>query len=169
MLDNATYRRLLGRAGSILRREGAGHGMEAADLVHEAFLRISRSDPPVRFQDAAHLVAVGTTVMRRILIDYSRSSESPKRNRRVALDSEMGVPAEFGEDTMLLYGVLDRLASCDARRYRIVHMRFFSGLGVDEIASALAISSRTVKRDWVSARGWLRREFGLEPTALAAN
>lgn len=158
-LDQTTYKILLRRAASILCRETAAYLFEPADLVHEAFLRIARSVVPVQLRSAAHLVALATIVMRRIMIDHSRSV-SP-------LDCQRSVPIESGNlaaasesTTLVMRDALSRLAEYEERLFRIVEMRVFGGFDVEEIASALDISSRTVKRGWGAARDRLQDMLG---------
>jgi RNA polymerase sigma factor (TIGR02999 family) len=158
-IDESIYQRLRCRARAMLRKETAGHRLEPADLVHEAFLRIAKSRIPVRFQDDGHLVAVATLVMRHILVDQARSETHPGRSRCVPLDLEFPTPSAAADQEQPLNRALERLAACAARPYRVVQLRFFWGLDMDEIASALSVSTRTVKRDWTVARGWLRREL----------
>jgi RNA polymerase sigma factor (TIGR02999 family) len=133
-----------------LRHEAKGHPFEPADLVHEAFLRIARSALPVRLQSTTHLLALVTLVMRRILVDDSRSAKSA-RAKSVPLESD-DLPTRPATDDLVIRDALSRLADCEDRLFRIVEMRFFGGFDIDEIASALDISSRTVKRGWIAAR-----------------
>lgn len=163
MMDESVYRRLRCQATAILRRETSGHSLEPDDLAHEAFLRIARSHTPIRFQGDSHFLAVATVVMRRILIDRARGANSPSRSRCVPLDSDLQLSAQTDTGSGPLHDALRCMASYNARLYRIVEMRFFWGLGIEEVASALSISSRTVKRDWTVARGWLRRELFRPP------
>ncbi|HLK70252.1 MAG TPA: ECF-type sigma factor [Bryobacteraceae bacterium] len=157
-LDESIYNRLRARAEVILRREGRDHKLEADDLLHEAFVRIARSVEPICFQDETHLLAVVTLTMRRILIDQYRSASSPRKFTSVPLDNALA-QTEPSRESIPVRDVLRRLAAADPKRYRVVEMRIFWGLGVEEIASMLSISSRTVKRDWVVARIWLQREL----------
>jgi RNA polymerase sigma-70 factor, ECF subfamily len=168
IIDESMYQRLRSRANTILQRETYKHRLEPDDLVQEAFLRIARREAPLRFHDRAHLLAVATIVMRCILIDYARSASSPRRWRCVTLDSEPQLPTESADDAFVIHDALQRLATRDARLYWIVEMRFFWGLGVEEVASALSISSRTVKRQWTAARVWLRTELGKTHSARPA-
>lgn len=166
-MDESVYRRLHYQAKAILRREAFRQRLEPSDLVHEAFVRIARSHAPVHFQSASHLMALTTIVMRRILIDAARAADSPLWLGCVPLDSGLPLasPAATG-DAEPLHEALRYMRTCDARLYRIVMMRFFWGLGIEEIAAALSISARTVKRDWKVARDWLRRELFIRSGAL---
>jgi RNA polymerase sigma-70 factor, ECF subfamily len=162
-LDEPTYRKLHGRAATLLRREVPEACMEPADLLHEALLRIASGRSQPRFQNMAHLIAVATLVMRRVLIDRARGSSWPARQKWLPLDSQMAVPLACEADSVAFRDILHRLANFDERLFAVVEMRFYWGLGVDEIASVLSISSRTVKRDWTVARGWLRHKIGQSP------
>ena len=165
MMDESIYERLHCRAKAMLRNEACGHCLEPADLVHEAFLRIARSHVPIPLHDRVHLMAVATIVMRHILIDYSRSPKSPWRFKVIPLDCELPISTPAPGNDLPLHDALQRLANCEERLYRIVEMRFFWGLGIEEIAATLSVSSRTVKRHWTAARVWLRRE--LDRSAIA--
>jgi RNA polymerase sigma-70 factor, ECF subfamily len=163
LIDKPTYRRLLSRAASLLRREGPGHPFEPADLVHETFLRIARSAVPVRFHHTNHLVALAAIVMRRVLIDLARDVTS-RRSVHTPLDPEGWATVESFADTLCLRDALARLANYEDRLFRVVEMRIFKGFDVNEIASALDVSSRTVKRDWRAAQKWLRDLFAAVPS-----
>jgi RNA polymerase sigma-70 factor (ECF subfamily) len=150
-LDQRTYEILLRRAAAVLRRESKGYLFEPADLVHDSFLRIARSAVPLRLSSTAHVVALATSVMRRVMVDHSRSTKSVKEGMSVPLDVEE-LAAPEPDDAIVVRDALARLADCEDRLFRIIEMRFFGGFDIDEIASALDISSRTVKRDWSAAR-----------------
>ena len=159
-LDESLYARLLGRAAAILSRESSAYLLEPTDLVHEAFLRIARSEVPVRFQSSSHVVALATIVMRRIMIDHARSTRWSRPSICIPLDPHDELPAQSTGDTLPLRDALERLAASEERLFRIVEMRVFGGFRVEEIASALDISGRTVKRDWNAAREWLQATLG---------
>ena len=158
-LDEATYDLMLRRAASILRSEGEAYLFEPADLVHEAFLRLARSWVPVRLHNADHLVALTTVVMRRVMIDHGRSAKSSGRRNSVPIDSET-LSILTADDGLPVRDALARLADCEDRLFRVVEMRFFGGYDFEEIASALEVSSRTVKRDWSAARERLQSLLG---------
>jgi len=162
-LDEAIYRKLHGRAAVMLRKEVTEACMEPADLLHEALLRIASGKSQFRFQNIAHLIAVTTLVMRRVLIDRTRCSNYPARHKWLPFDSQMPRPAAYDTDSVAFRDILRRLADFDEGLFAVVQMRFYWGLGIDEIASVLSISSRTVKRDWTIARGWLRHKIGQSP------
>ncbi len=159
MVDETVYRRLRLQATAILRHETSCHSLEPSDLAHDAFLRIARSHASTPLQDQPHFLALATIVMRHILIDNARGAKSVARSRCISLDSHMRLSEHPVTEGRPVKDALRRLESCEARLYRIVEMRFFWGLRTEEIASALSISSSTVKRDWTVARGWLRDEL----------
>lgn len=150
-------------ASRYMRREGVGHTLQTTALVHEAYLRIVRPGP-AEWQSRAHFFAVAATVMRRILVDYARAREAEKRGGgAVDMGPEMldGVAALGGdsEQVLALDAALDRLTALDGRQSRIVELRFFTGLTIDETADVLNVSPRTVKREWQLAKAWLYGEL----------
>ncbi|HMQ15372.1 MAG TPA: ECF-type sigma factor, partial [Phycisphaerae bacterium] len=140
--------------------ERPGHTLQATALVHEAYLRlVSQSDP--RWEGRVHFFAVAARMLRRILVDYARGRNADKRGGGAArLTLVDGVePGEAGHeplDLLALDEALDELEGCDERQSRVVELRFFAGLDVDETAQALGVSPRTVKDDWRFAKAWLR-------------
>ncbi len=157
ILDNSTYDRIRGRATALLRREMRDHRLDPADLVHEAFLRIAKSEVQLHLQDGAHLVALLTIAMRRTLIDHGRAAGS---QTFIPLDPEMSLGGDSAAEALTIRDLLRRLQAHDERLYWVVVMRFFWGLDLEEVASALRVSSRTVKRDWHLARFWMRKQLG---------
>jgi RNA polymerase sigma factor (TIGR02999 family) len=140
--------------------ERPGHSLQATALVNEAYLRLVNAD--VAWQDRAHFLAVAARVMRRILVDHARSRQYQKRGgaaARVTLDEALIVAAEPDQDFVALDEALTALAVVDARKSRVVEMRFFGGLTLEETAEALQVSRDTVKRDWRMAKLWLLREL----------
>jgi RNA polymerase sigma factor (TIGR02999 family) len=172
MMDAAAYERLHVTARSILRMETREPRWEPAELVHEAFVRIARSQPPVNFFDATHFHAVAVLTMRRILIDRGRSAQANCGPRYEPLDVEVTAPALGDWNSIAVREVLSHLAAHEGRLYLVVEMRFYWGFEIGEIASALSLSTRTVKRDWKAARIWLRSALGpscssgIRPAAL---
>jgi RNA polymerase sigma factor (TIGR02999 family) len=160
MLDTAAYERLRVTARSILRTETREPRWDPAELVHEAFVRIARSQPPVDFFDAAHFHAVAMLTMRRILIDWGRSAQAHCNPRFESLDVAAAAPAERDWNSIAVREVLSHLAAHEGRLYLVVELRFYWGFEMGEIASALSLSTRTVKRDWKAARIWLRSALG---------
>jgi RNA polymerase sigma-70 factor (ECF subfamily) len=143
-----------------MRHERADHTLQATALVHEAYLRLV-NQPQRTWQNRAHFIAVAAQVMRRILVDYARARRTSKRGsapHKVPLEEPLVFTEEQSDDLVSLDEALERLAQFDKRQSRVVELRFFGGLTVDETAEVLGISSKTVKRDWTVARAWLHRE-----------
>ncbi|HUO74222.1 MAG TPA: sigma-70 family RNA polymerase sigma factor [Solirubrobacteraceae bacterium] len=148
-------------AQSHLRRERAGHTLQSTALVHEAYLRLIGATRP-GWQDRAHFFGIAANAMRQILVDHARARAAAKRGsgaERLELTESMSAGGEPEVDVLALDEALGRLAALDRVQARIVELRFFAGLTIDECAEALAISPATVKRDWTSARAWLHREL----------
>jgi RNA polymerase sigma-70 factor, ECF subfamily len=153
------YKDLRRLAQHYLDAERKDHTLQATALVHEAYLRVCRSDK-VHWQNRAHFIAVAARAMRRVLVDHARSVHARKREgQRVELDSAMVYSDQQSEEILALDEALKRLASWDNRQAQIVEMRFFGGLQIEEIANLLKVSVRTVKRDWNMARAWLYGEL----------
>lgn len=149
-------------AAGYVRRERA-QSVQATELVHEAYLRLAK-DKPVRWQSRAHFVAIAAISMRRLLIERARARVASKRGGRqvqVTLDERLlaGPDAAKVVDLLALDEALTRLARLDPQQARIVELRFFGGLSVEETAQALGISPATVKRHWTVAKAWLLREL----------
>jgi RNA polymerase sigma factor (TIGR02999 family) len=144
-----------------MNRQRPGHTLQTTALVNEAYLRLIDSSQ-VQWQNRAHFFAVSAQLMRRILVDFARSQKSLKRGaeaRRITLDDSLEVSSERGADLVALDDALNTLASLNPRQSQIVELRYFGGLSEEEIAEALKISTRTVRRDWNLARAWLYREL----------
>src|SRR5579863_1163361 len=152
------YKELKAIARHCLRQERAGHTLQSAALVHEAYLRLANGVPPDA-QNRAHFAAVAARLMRQILVDYARSRGAAKRgvDCLVEFDEELISPKKQGVDVLALDDVLNELAAMDEQQGRIVELRFFGGLTIAETSSVLAISPATVKRDWNVAKAWLSR------------
>jgi RNA polymerase sigma-70 factor, ECF subfamily len=154
------YQELRRLARHQMRHERSDHTLQATALVHEAYLRLV-NQPERTWQNRAHFIGVAAQVMRRILVDYARARRAAKREgtlQRVPLEEPMLFTEQQSEELVALNEALERLTQIDARQGRVVELRFFGGLTVDEIAEALGMSSKTVKRDWRVARAWLHRE-----------
>jgi RNA polymerase sigma factor (TIGR02999 family) len=144
-----------------MRGEAAGHTLQTTAVVHEAYLRLVTGNP-VNWQDRTHFFAVVATVMRRVLVDYARAQRTDKRGGKLLVDTPSVEPftvAGEPEDILALDSALTRLVELDPRQCRIVELRYFAGLSVDETADTLGISSRTVKREWRLARAWLLQQL----------
>ena len=156
------YNELHKQAARYLRRERAGHTLQPTALVNEAFLRlINQRD--VRWQNRAHFFGLAAQLMRRILVDHARERLAAKRGGadiRLTLDEQVAAVGARDVDLLALDEALTRLAALDVRQSRIVELRFFSGLNVEETAAVLGVSPATVKLDWSMAKAWLRRELG---------
>ena len=156
------YNELRQQAARYMVKERAGHSLQATALINEAFLRLI-DVKDVEWQSRAHFFAIAANLMRRILVDHARRRDADKRGGcqiRLTLDDRLAVAKEPDVDLLALDEALDKLATIDEQQARIVELRFFSGLTVEETATALGVSPKTVKRDWSVARAWLRREIG---------
>ncbi len=154
------YEEMRRLAGRYMRRERTNHTLQATALVHEAYLKLveQRSD----WQSRAHFFGVAAQVMRHILIDHARGHVRAKRGgakEAVALDEALVFSEEKSAELLAVDDAMQRLAKLDPRQSKVVEMRFFGGLTVEETAEALGISPITVKRDWRLARAWLYGEL----------
>lgn len=147
-----------------MRHERANHTLQATSLVHDAFLKLV-GQTRVEWQDRAHFLAVASQAMRRLLVDHARSRLAVRRGAgapvvpmtdSVTLAADHALPIE---DLLALDSALDELASLDGRQARVVELRYFGGLEIEEAAEALSISPATLKRDWSMARAWLHRRL----------
>lgn len=144
-----------------LSRERAGHTLSTTALVNEAYLKLV-DETRVAWVDRTHFLAVAARVMRHILVDYARRHRAAKRGgggQRVDLDDAMIAATERAETLLALDEALTRLAKLDERMSRVVECRFFGGLTDEETGDALGVDARTVRRDWVKAKGWLYQEL----------
>jgi RNA polymerase sigma-70 factor (ECF subfamily) len=144
--------------------EAIGHSLQPTALVNEAYLRLVAAQN-VAWQDRTHFLAVSARIMRRILVDHARSRKYQKRGggaARVTFDEALMVSDEPTQDLVALDDALEALATFDERKSRVIELRFFGGLSVEETASVLEVSPDTVMRDWRLAKAWLRREMGGE-------
>jgi RNA polymerase sigma factor (TIGR02999 family) len=151
------YAELRRLAASYLRRERHGHTLQPTALVHEAYLRMV-DQTQVRWQNRAHFFGVAAQMMRRILVDHARSQQAEKRGgefQKLSLDENIDVSGERASDLVALDEALDRLAVIDPQKGRVVELRFFGGLSVEETAEVLGVSAPTVKRQWRMAKAWL--------------
>jgi RNA polymerase sigma-70 factor (ECF subfamily) len=159
-LMDAVYAELRHLARGYLLRERRDHSLAATALVHEAYVKLV-DQRRVQWQNRAHFFAVASRVMRRLLVDHARAHAAAKRGAglTVSLDGiDPGAPGE-DPDVIALDQALEKLARLDPRQARLVELRFFGGLTVEETAEAMDISPATVKRHWTVARAWLAREL----------
>jgi RNA polymerase sigma factor (TIGR02999 family) len=158
------YAELRRLAAHYLKGERPGQTLQPTALVHEAYLKLLK-DRPERWQNRAHFSAIAAHAMRQILIERARARDALKRGGgqpRVTFEEGLSAAApENPVDMLALDAALDRLAALDAGQARIVELRFFGGLSIEETAEAMKISPATVKRHWAAARAWLAKE--LEP------
>ena len=159
----AIYEELRRIARYHLRQQRPHHTLQTTALVHEAYLRLAR-EKSLAFENRSHLLGIAGQLMRWILVDYERSRRTAKRGagaERLTLDgalwSDAGAVPKL--DLIALDAALDKLAKLDERQSRIIELRYFAGLSLEETAEMLGISTATVKRSWSSARAWLLREM----------
>jgi len=148
-------------AASYLRRERKDHTLQPTALVHEAYLRLT-NQRDMAWQNRAHFYGIAAQMMRRILVDHARKRQAAKRDASAwkVATAEVGDGAESAPELLALDRALEELAQIDPQQAKIVELRFFGGLTVEETAEVAGISPRTVKREWRTAKAWLRREIG---------
>lgn len=154
------YNELHGLAHHYLRGERPDHTLQTTALINEAYLRLAEQGP-FQTQSRGQFVALAATLMRQILVDYARSHRSAKRGNdcKVTLHDEVAAAKNEDIDVLALDHALKQLEERDVQQSRIVELRFFAGLNVEETAAVLDISPATVKRDWSMARAWLSRQI----------
>jgi len=154
------YDELRRLAQSYLSAERSGHTLQPTALVHEAYLRLVELDR-LDWRGRAHFLGLAARVMRQVLVDHARRHRAAKRGggRRVTLEDAKWVPEPRPTDVLELEEALRELGEIDPQKSRIVELRFFGGLSVEETAEVLGVSPRTVKRGWRAARTWLSREL----------
>ena len=155
------YRELHQIARRCMAGERADHSLQATALVNEAYVRLVDAQD-VAWHDRAHFLAVSAQVMRHILVDHARAKRAQKRGGdalEVAFDEALTVTSEPAQDFVALDDALEALAAFDERKSRVIELRFFGGLSVEETASVLNVSPDTVMRDWRLAKAWLQREM----------
>jgi len=157
----AVYGELRRLARHYLARERAGHSLQATALVNEAYLRLKK-DKSKPWQDRTHFLAIAANSMRQILVERARARRAAKRGGsqvRITLSEAVAAGGETSVDLLALDEALLRLAALDPAQERIVELRFFGGLNIEETAEAMNISPATVKRGWSMAKAWLKREM----------
>ena len=155
------YSELHRLAASYMRRERPDHTLQATALINEAYLRLTKEDG--EWNNREHFIGMAANVMRHVLVDYARSHKAQQRDggmKRVELKEDLAISPEKVEEVIALDEALTRLERLQPRQGKVVEMRYFGGLSVEQIASLLGVSERSVKRDWSLARIWLFRELG---------
>jgi RNA polymerase sigma factor (TIGR02999 family) len=155
------YEELRSMAARYLRRENPGHTLQPTALVHEAYLKLV-DQKRVHWKNRAHFYGVAAQAMRRILLDHARSRDAAKRGggrTRVAVSDTPGGAQPREIDLIALDQALNRLSALDGEQARIVELRYFGGLTIDETAEVVGVSTATIERDWRSARAWLHQEL----------
>jgi RNA polymerase sigma factor (TIGR02999 family) len=157
-LLNVVYPELRRLAATYFKNEPKGHLLEPTALVHEAYIKlIDQRD--VEWDGRTHFFSVGALAMRRILVDYARQNRRKKRSgqwKQIELEDDVLLSRHNLDDVMAVEDALCRLAELDDRQAKIVEMRFFGGLSVDQVAVAMGLSKRTVEAEWTMAKAWLR-------------
>jgi RNA polymerase sigma factor (TIGR02999 family) len=153
------YQELRRIAQHHLQQERPDHTLQSTALVHEAYLRLMKQGP-AEVANRAHFLAVASQLMRQILVDHARGHHAAKRGGgiKLELNDAMGAQKPQNMDLVALDDALNELAKLDPQQSRIVELRFFGGLSIDETAEIVDLSPTTVKREWATARAWLRRE-----------
>jgi RNA polymerase sigma factor (TIGR02999 family) len=154
------YNELQKAAHRYLRRERPDHTLQSTALVHEAYLRL-RKQGAQELKNRAHFFAIAAQLMRQILVEYARHRNAEKRNARgrLTLDDTVQLLKSKSVDLVALDDALDSLAKLDPRQSRVVELRFFGGLSIEETSRVLGVSPDTVKRDWATAKIWLYHEM----------
>jgi RNA polymerase sigma-70 factor (ECF subfamily) len=154
------YAELHRLAAAYMRRERQDHTLQPTALINEAYLRLAGEE--VNWHNREHFIGVAANVMRRVLVDYARAHKAEMRGgglRRVELDEGVAISEERFEELLSLDEALNRLMELNPRQARVVELRYFGGLSVEQIASILGIAPRSVKRDWALARIWLFKQL----------
>jgi len=149
-----------------LRQQHPDHTLQSTALVHEAYLRLAKQEK-MHFANRAHFFAVSARLMRQILVDYARSQHTAKRDvgLKLALDEAIASGPLRDVSLVVLDDALQELSRLDPRQGQIVELRFFGGLSIEETSKVLGISPATVKREWTTARLWLRKQIARTPQA----
>lgn len=156
------YEEFRALASSYMAREGRDHTFQPTALVNEVYLKLI-DQKKTTWKSKSHFFAIGAQAMRRILVDHARAARREKRGgaaQRVELHDDIALSPGREEDILAVHEALEKLTRLDPRQAKIVELRFFGGLTVDEVAEVLEVSKRTVESDWTMVRAWLRRELG---------
>jgi RNA polymerase sigma factor (TIGR02999 family) len=156
------YKELHRLASSYMRKETPGHTLQTSALVHEAYIKLV-DQKKVRWQNRAHFFGIAAQLMRRILVDHARSRTRIKRgagNQKLSLNEAVLSVTDSAEEFLLLDDALRRLGEMDAKKCRIVEMKIFCGLNINEIAEVEKVSPSTIEREWRKAKAWLHRDIG---------
>ena len=157
------YSELRRMAGNYIQRERSGHTLQATALVNEVYIRLTGGEP-VPWQSRAHFFGVAANAMRQVLLDYARRRNAGKRGgkdaRKATIDPERlpGISPKI-ENVLAVNAALERLDRIDPRQSRLIELRFFAGLSVEEAAEVMDVSAVTIKREWRSAKAWVHREL----------
>lgn len=161
------YKELHRLAHCELRKERPNHTLQSTALVHEAYFRLVGKRLP-QWESRTHFFAIAAQLMRQILVDYARRHRASKRGSGVCmltLDDAVTLPQRKDVDVIAIDEALTTLAEIDPRQSRVVELRFFAGLSLEEISEVMGIATATVQRDWTAARAWLYREISRRPVA----
>ena len=162
-LTPLVYDELRKLAGSYLRRERPDHTLQSTALVHEAYMKLI-DQKNVQWQNRAHFFGVAAQMIRRILVDHARGHQAAKRGAgaaQLSLDEALSIPGQQRDVNLVaLDDALGELERLDPQQSRVIELRYFAGLSIEETAEVMSISSATVKREWSTARAWLFRELG---------
>jgi RNA polymerase sigma factor (TIGR02999 family) len=155
------YQELRRIAQHHLRQERPDHTLQSTALVHEAYIRLMKQGP-AEIENRGHFMAVASRLMRQILVDHARGHRAAKRGGglKLELKEDMGLQKAPSVDLIALDNALNDLARLDPQQSQIVELRFFGGLSIEDTADVIGVSRTTVKREWATARAWLRREVG---------
>jgi RNA polymerase sigma-70 factor, ECF subfamily len=154
------YHELHRIAAAYMRRERPDHTLQATALIHEAYLRLVGEE--IDWQDRGHFIGLAAHVMRRVLVDYARQHRAQRRDgglKRVEMDDNIAISPERLDEVLFLDEAMERLVKKSPRQARVVELRYFGGLSVDQVAAMLGVAPRSVKRDWTLARIFLYREL----------
>ena len=156
------YSELRSMAGSYMQRERPGHTLQATALVNEVYMRLAGGET-APWQNRAHFFGIAAHAMRQVLLDYARSHNAGKRGgkdaQKVDIDVELRGVSPKIENVIVIDEALQRLERIDPRQSRLIELRFFAGLSVEETAEVMGVSPVTIKREWRSAKAWLHREL----------